>query len=321
MLFKLLLISILLGALKANADPLPSWHDGEARTRIIDFVTNVTTPGEAYVPPAERIAVFDNDGTLWAEQPLYFQLQFALDRVPAVVADNPALAKTPPFNSVLKHDREAMAAFGHKEIAQILLQTHSGMTTDEFADVVNAWIDTARHPGTDRPYTEMVYQPMLELLAFLQLSGFKTYIVSGGGVAFMRTFSERVYGIPPEQVIGSSVQVEYTEVEGQPRLIRKPGLSFIDDKEGKPVAINLHIGRIPILAFGNSDGDLQMLKWADRCGENCLIGIVHHNDAEREWAYDRDSHIGRLDKALDAAGERRWLVVDMKSDWLTVFPR
>jgi hypothetical protein len=305
----------------ATADPLPSWNDGPTRQSIVAFVGKVTQEGSAdYVPPAERIAVFDNDGTLWSEQPVYVQLAFALDRVKALAPQHPEWQTQEPFASLLKGDVAGALAGGEKAIAQIVMATHAGMTTEEFASTVQDWLATARHPVTGRPYTGMVYQPMLELLAYLRANGFQTFIVSGGGIEFMRPWTERVYGIPPEQVVGSSIRTKYELRDGEPVLVRLPELDFIDDKAGKPVGIQKHIGRRPILAFGNSDGDFEMLEWTTS-GEGPRLGlIVHHDDAGREVAYDRKSHIGRLDRGLDEAGRRGWVLVSMKDDWRTIYP-
>ncbi|MBT8462884.1 MAG: haloacid dehalogenase-like hydrolase, partial [Gemmatimonadetes bacterium] len=294
---------------------------GKAKQSIIAFVAQVTQEDSPdFVPPAERVAVFDNDGTLWSEQPMYFQVLFALDRVKAVAADHPEWKETEPFRAVLEDDREALAGMGMHEIVEIVMATHSGLTTDEFAQVVEEWMATARHPRFGVPYTDLVYQPMLELLSYLRESGFKTFIVSGGGIDFMRVFTERVYGIPPEQVVGSSGNLEFAMVDGVPTLTKTAGLDFIDDKAGKPVGIWRFIGRRPILAGGNSDGDLQMLQYTAP-GDRTAFGlIVHHDDDEREVAYDRDSHVGRLDVALTEAPERGWVVVSMKNDWSKVFP-
>ncbi|HSL19799.1 MAG TPA: HAD family hydrolase [Methylomirabilota bacterium] len=306
---------------EAALDPLPSWNDSASRTAIVDFVGRVTDPGSAdFVLEPERVAVFDNDGTLWAEQPAYFQLFFAMDRVKALASEHPEWAKRQPFQAVLEGDMEALAAAGHHGLLEIVMATHAGMTTNEFETVVGDWLATAVHPTTGRPYTEMVYQPMLELLDYLRANGFTTYIVSGGGIEFMRPWTERVYGIPPEQVVGSSIVTAYEVRDGEPVLVRQQEIDFIDDKEGKPVGINSHIGRRPIAAFGNSDGDFQMLEWTT-AGDRARLGVlIHHTDAEREWAYDRDSHIGRLDRGLDEAADRGWVVVDMKQDWSTVYP-
>jgi phosphoserine phosphatase len=303
------------------ADPLSSWNDGRAKQSIIDFVAKVTKEGSPdFVPPEERIAVFDNDGTLWAEQPMYFQLIFALDRVKALAPQHPEWKDKEPFASLLKGDVKGALAGGEHAILEIIMATHAGMTTEEFETIVKDWIATAKHPTTKRPYTEMFYQPMLELLTYLRANGFQIFIVSGGGIEFMRPWTEKVYGIPPEQVVGSSIKTKFEVHDGRPVLVRLPELNFLDDKEGKPVGINQHIGRRPIAAFGNSDGDLQMLQWtaAGKGARFCLY--VHHTDAEREWAYDRESSIGRLDKGLDEAGAKGWTVVDMKKDWKVVFP-
>jgi hypothetical protein len=303
------------------ADPLPSWNAGAARQSIVDFAAAVTTAGSPdFVPPAERIAVFDNDGCLWAEQPLYFQAFFAFDRVRALAPQHPEWKEQEPFASVLRGDVKAALAGGEHALLELVMATHAGLTTTEFAQVVRDWLATARHPVTGRPFTAMVYQPMLELLAYLRAHGFKTFIVSGGGIEFMRPWSEQVYGIPPEQVVGSSIKTRFELRDGEPVLVRLPELSFLDDKDGKPVAINLHIGRRPLAAFGNSDGDLQMLQWTAAGPGRRLALYVHHTDAEREWAYDRESPVGRLDQGLDEARARGWTVVDMKTDWKVVFP-
>ncbi len=303
------------------ADPLPSWKDSEAKKSIIDFVGKVTQDDSSdFVPPAERIAVFDNDGTLWSEQPMYFQLAFAFDRVKVLAPDHPEWKTKEPFSSLLKGDMKGVAASGMKGLLEIVAATHSGMTTEEFDEIVINWINTAKHPVTGKLYTEMVFQPMLELLDYLRAKGFKTFIVSGGGVEFMRPWTERVYGIPPEQVVGSSIKIEYEVRDGKPVIMRLPEVDFIDDKSGKPLGINAHIGRRPILAFGNSDGDFQMLEWTT-AGKGPRLGLlVHHTDAEREYAYDRDSHFGKLDKGLDEASKRGWIIVDMKNDWDRIFP-
>jgi hypothetical protein len=306
----------------AADDPLSSWNDGAAKRAIVDFVRRVTTPGgRDFVPVPERIATFDNDGTLWAEQPIYFQFAFVFDRIKALEPQNPKWKTTQPYKAILDGDMKTLAASGQKGLLQLLADTHTGMTTDEFSKIVSDWTATAQHPRFKRPYIELVYQPMLELLAYLRTNGFKTFIVSGGGIEFMRVFAEKVYGIPPEQVVGSQGKLKFELRDGKPVLVKLPEVQFIDDKEGKPVGIQSHIGRRPIAAFGNSDGDLQMLQWTT-AGEGARFGlIVHHTDAEREWAYDRKSHIGQLDKALDEANTKGWLVVDMKKDWKTVFPQ
>jgi phosphoglycolate phosphatase-like HAD superfamily hydrolase len=303
------------------ADPLPSWNDGPARRGVVAFVEGATRAGgPGYVAPAERIAVFDNDGTLWSEQPMYFQAFFIFDRIKALGPQHPEWKQQEPFASVLRGDLKSALAGGERALLELAMATHAGTTTEEFDTIVGDWIATAKHPKTGRLYTEMVYQPMLELLDYLRANGFKTYIVSGGGIEFMRPWAERVYGIPPEQVIGSSIKTKFELREGQPVLVRLPELNFIDDKAGKPVAIQMHIGRRPIAAFGNSDGDLQMLQWtaAGPGARFCLY--VHHTDAEREWAYDRQSHVGRLDKGLDEARASGWTVVDMKRDWNRIYP-
>jgi phosphoglycolate phosphatase-like HAD superfamily hydrolase len=304
------------------ADPLPSWNDGAAKKAIVTFVTKVTKQGSPdFVPEPERIATFDNDGCLWAEQPMYFQLLFALDRVKTLAPQHPEWKTTEPFASLLKGDVKGALAGGQKSLMEIMMAAHAGMSTQEFEQIVKDWIATAKHPKTGRLYTEMVYQPMLELLAYLRAHGFKTFIVSGGGIEFMRAFAEKVYGIPPEQVVGSSIKTKFEMSGGQPALMRLPEINFIDDGPGKPIGINQHIGRRPIAAFGNSDGDLQMLQWtaAGTGARFCLY--VHHTDAEREWAYDRTSHIGKLDKGLDEATAKGWTVVDMKNDWKTIYPK
>jgi hypothetical protein len=303
-----------------QAEPLPSWRDSESRTQIISFVDAVTDPGSPdFVPAPERIAVFDNDGTLWSEQPFYFQLDFAIDRVRALADEHPDWATTQPFKAALEGDMEALVASGQQGLLELLMAGHAGMTTEAFAAIVRDWVASARHPRFDRRYTELVYQPMLELLEYLRANGFQTWIVSGGGIEFMRPWTLDVYGVPPEQVIGSSIKTRFELRDGEPVLVRLPEMNFIDDKEGKPVAINQHIGRRPIAAFGNSDGDLQMLQWTT-AGEGRRLGaIIRHTDAEREWAYDRESHIGRLDKALDEAARHGWVVVDMKHDWGRVY--
>jgi phosphoserine phosphatase len=300
---------------------LPSWNDTASKKAITTFVERVTEPGSPYfVPEAERIATFDNDGTLWAEQPIYFQLAFALDRVKMLAPQHPEWKDQEPFASLLKGDIKGALAGGEASIFQIVTATHSGMTTVEFETIVHDWITNAKHPQTGKPYTEMVYQPMLELLAYLRGNGFKTFIVSGGGIDFMRVFAERVYGIPPEQVVGSSGKLDFEMRDGKPILMKLPELSFNDDKAGKPVQIQMHIGQRPIAAFGNSDGDLQMLEWAKGGDGIRLALLVHHTDAEREWAYDRKSAVGQLDKALDVAQAEGWTVVDMRDDWKKIFP-
>ena len=303
------------------AEPLPSWNDGATRDSIIDFVRSVTTEnGPDFIPIPERIAVFDNDGTLWCEQPIYVQFAFAIDRVKALAPQRPEWKETEPFKSVLANDLVTALVDGEQAVARLIAATHTELTVDEFHDIVAEWLATARHPKFDRPYTELVYQPMLELLAYLREHGFKTYIVSGGGVDFMRVFTEQVYGIPPEQVIGSRGKLKFEERNGEPVLLKLPEIDLVDDGPGKPVGIQQMIGRRPVMAFGNSDGDLQMLQWTT-AGEGPRFAlIVHHTDADREYAYDRASHIGKLDKALDEATQRGWTVVNMQTDWKEVFP-
>jgi phosphoserine phosphatase len=302
------------------SDPLPSWTEGTAKARIVAFVQSVTDSSDQdWVPPGDRIAVFDNDGTLWCEQPMYTQLAFVLDRVRALAPEHPEWVDKQPFDAALEGDMEALGAAGERGLVELLMTTHAGMTTDEFQVVVRRWLATARHPRFDRPYTDLAYQPMLELLSYLRTNGFKTFIVSGGGIEFLRVFAEQVYGVPPEQVIGSSIRTDYEVRDGTPVLVRRPEIDFIDDKAGKPVGINRHIGHRPIAAFGNSDGDFQMLEWTT-AGTGARLGlIVHHTDADREYAYDRQSHVGRLDRALDEASTKSWLIVDMKRDWKTIF--
>jgi len=322
-----LLVAVLIGALALAAtvaqadDPLPSWNDTTPKKAIIAFLERVTKEGSSdFVPPNERIATFDNDGTLWAEQPLYFQFLFAIDRVKALAPQHPEWKTKEPFASLLKGDMKTALTGGEHAFLEIVAATHSGMTTEEFDHIVKEWLATAKHPKTGRLYTEMVYQPMLELLAYLRANGFKTFIVSGGGVEFMRTFADKVYGIPPEQVVGSTGKLKFDLRDGTPVLVKLPEVQFIDDKDGKPVGIQMNIGHRPIAAFGNSDGDLQMLQWAAAGSGARFCLYVHHTDAEREWAYDRNSSIGRLDKGLDEAKAKGWTVVSMKDDWKTIFP-
>ena len=321
-----LLFSAALGTTDAQArggaDPLPSWNDTAPRKALIAFVERVTRQGSPdFVPPTGRIATFDNDGTLWAEQPIYFQVQFALDRVKALAPQHPEWKTKEPFSHLLAGDMKAFLAGGEKSLMEVMAVAHSGMTTTEFEAIVKDWLRTAKHAKTGQPYTKMVYQPMLEVLEYLRAHGFKTFIVSGGGVEFMRAFAEDVYGIPPEQVVGSQGKLKFELRDGKPALVKLPEIQFIDDKEGKAIAIQTLIGRRPLAAFGNSDGDLQMLQWT-AAGEGARFGlIVHHTDAAREWAYDRASHIGKLDKALDEAKLEGWTVASIKDDWKTVFPK
>jgi hypothetical protein len=305
---------------QAQSDPLPSWNDGPSKQAITGFVARVTQQGGPdFVPPDERIATFDNDGTLWVEHPIYTQLAFALDRVKVLAPLHPEWNSTQPFKAAVEGDMKTLAGAGEHGMAELVMATHAGMTTAEFEKIVTDWIATARHPRFKRPYTELSYQPMIELLAYLRANGFKTFIVSGGGVEFMRPWTERVYGVPPEQVIGSSIKTKFQMRDGQPELFRLPEVNFVDDKAGKPVGINEFIGRRPIAAFGNSDGDLEMLQWTTMTGGARFGLIVHHTDAQREYAYDRDTEFGRLDKALDAAALNKWTVVDMKNDWKRIF--
>src|SRR5262245_2953282 len=305
----------------AQGDPLPSWNEGPSKQSILSFVAAVSRDGSPdFVPAPERIATFDNDGTLWCEQPMYVQLAFALDRVKALSNQHPEWQHQQPFKAVLENDMAALAQSGEQGVLELVLATHAGMSTSDFENITVDWLKTARHPRFQRPYTELVYQPMLELLAYLRDNDFKTFIVSGGGIEFMRPWTERIYAIPPAQVVGSSIKTEFKMVDGRAELLRLPAINFIDDGAGKPVGINEHIGRRPIAAFGNSDGDLEMLQWATLSGGRRLGLIVHHTDAAREYAYDRQSHIGRLDKALAAAKQYNWTLVSMKDDWKDIFP-
>jgi phosphoglycolate phosphatase-like HAD superfamily hydrolase len=302
-------------------DPLPSWNETAPKKAVIAFVEKVTKEGSPdFVPVPERIATFDNDGTLWAEKPVPFQFVFAFDRVKALAPQHPEWKTKQPFASLLKGDMAGVAAAGEKGVLEIMAATHTGMTTDEFSRSVQEWIPSAKHPGTGRLFTDMVYQPMLELLAYLRANGFKTFIVSGGGVEFMRPWTERIYGIPPEQVIGSSGKLKLETRDGKPVLVKLPAVELINDREGKPVGIQSRIGRRPIAAFGNSDGDLQMLQWA-MAGEGARFALfVHHDDAQREFAYDRADKLQQFDKGWDEAVAKGWTVVSMKADWNTIFP-
>jgi phosphoserine phosphatase len=324
--FILILLCVLIytsamGQVTSGADPLPSWNVGAAKENIQAFVSDVTDPRSKYfIPVEERIAVFDNDGTLWSEQPAYFQLFFALDRVKALAPKHPEWKTKQPFKAALEGDLKTVFSGGEHALLELVMASHAGNTTEEFEQIVTEWIGTAKHPRFNRPYTECVFQPMLELLSYLRANGFKTWIVSGGGIEFMRPWVEKVYGIPPEQVIGSSIKTRFEIRDGKPVLVRLPEIDFIDDKGEKPVGIHKFIGRRPIAAFGNSDGDLQMLQWTSAGSGSRFCLYVHHTDAEREWAYDRKSWIGRLDKGLDEAKAKGWTVVDMKKDWKRVFP-
>ena len=318
------LVSVVLNFWKptVQAQDLESWNNTETKSAIVDFVERVTAEGNAdFVPPEERIAVFDNDGTLWSEKPFYFQLAFAFDRIKELAPKNPQWQDKPILKAAIDGDLKTVLEGGEHALIEIVMATHSGITTTEFEEIVNQWIKTARHPKTGLRYQEMVFQPMLELMRYLRKHKFETWIVSGGGIEFMRPWSEKVYGIPPQQVIGSCIKVKYEVRDGIPVLVRLPELEFIDDKAGKPVGIHKFIGRRPIAAFGNSDGDLEMLQWTTS-GDGARFGlIVHHTDKEREFAYDRDSSVGRLDKGLTEAAEKNWTVVDMKKDWSTVFQK
>lgn len=305
--------------LALSQDALPSWREGRAKAAIVAFVQKVTTAGTSFVPVADRIAVFDNDGTLWSEQPYYFQLGFMIDRVKVLAPEHPEWKEKEPFKSILEGNLAGLASAGEKGIVELGMATHAGMTTDEFSKIVTDWFATARHPKFKRPYNEITFLPMRELLDYLRDNGFKTYIVSGGGVEFMRPMTQKMYGIPPEQVIGSSIETKYLLEGDTPVLTREPKIDFIDDGAGKPVGINKFIGHRPIFVAGNSDGDYEMLRWAT-AGDGPRFGmIVHHTDADREYAYDRDSHFGKLDKALTEAGTRNWLLVDMKADWGRIY--
>ncbi len=317
-----LLAIVIAGLTTAYAqDPLSSWNDGPTKQAIVAFVAKVSKEGSPdFVPPAERIATFDNDGTLWCEQPMYFQLFFALDRVKTLAPQHPEWKTKEPFASLLKGDVKGALAGGEHAILEIIVATHAGMTTAEFEKIVADWIATAKHPKFKRPYTECIYQPMVELLAYLRANGFKTFIVSGGGIEFMRPWTEKVYGIPPEQVVGSSIKTKYEMRDGKPVLMRLPEMNFIDDKAGKPVGINSHIGRRPIAAFGNSDGDQQMLEWTQAGSGARLMMLVHHDDAAREFAYGAESKIGTFSDALMVEAKKDgWTVISMKDDWKTIF--
>lgn len=304
-----------------GVEPLPSWNDTAPKQSILAFVEKVTKEGSPdFVPPAERLAVFDNDGCLWAEQPVYFQAIYIFDRIKVLAPEHPEWKEKEPFASVLKGDVKSALAGGEHALLEMAMATHANLTTGEFDQAAREWLATARHPKTGRPYDHMVYQPMLELLDYLRANGFKTFIVSGGGIDFLRVFAGEVYGVPPHQVVGSSIKAKYEVREGEPVLVKIPELNFIDDKEGKSVGIHQHIGKRPLMAFGNSDGDFQMLEWTT-AGKGPRFGLlVHHTDADREWAYDRESHVGKLARGLDEAGDRGWTVVDMKEDWKAVFP-
>jgi len=314
-------VALCLAAGPALADALPSWNSGDAKARITDFVERVTDPASPdYVTPAARIATFDNDGTLWAEKPVYFQFLFAIDRLREMAAADSSVLSTDLLRAAAEGDMETVAAAGEEGLLEIVSTTHSGLSVEAFVAEARAWLQEARHPQSGMAYDAMIYQPMLELLRYLRDEDFKTYIVSGGGLHFVRAFSEEVYGIPPEQVIGSTGNASYAVIDGVPTVTKDPGIFFLDDKAGKPLAIEARIGRRPIFVGGNSDGDFEMLEWAT-AGEGPRFGlIVHHTDAEREFAYDRDSHVGRLGRGLDEAEARGWLLVDMARDWARVWP-
>ena len=331
--FRLLLLFILVIACKnetnqteevivtGNLDPLPSWNEGVTKQAITDYVNKVTLEGsDNFIPVSERIAVFDNDGNLWSEKPAYFQLFFAIDRIKALASEHPEWKTTQPYQSVLENDMATLMSFGEHGLIEIVMATHGNTTVDEFEQIVKDWLATAKHPRFDKPYTDLVYQPMLELLDYLRDHDFKTFIVSGGGIEFMRPWVEGVYGVPKDQVIGSSIKTKYDYNDGNPVIRRLPELNFIDDKEGKPEGINQYIGRKPVFASGNSDGDLQMMRWTDSNTIENFKLYLHHTDSIREWAYDRKSSVGRLDKGLDEALEKGWTIIDMENDWKVVYP-
>ncbi len=314
-------MSLIFSTSATAADPLPSWSDNPTKATIIEFVQAVTREGgKDYVLPAERIATFDNDGTLWVEYPMYTQVLFAFERVKKLAPQHPEWKIKQPFKALLEGDMKTVGASGTKGLMEIILATHTGMTATEFSEEVHKWLTTTQHPKFKRPYVECIYKPQIELLEYLRANEFKTFIVSGGGIAFMRSITEQAYGIPPEQVVGSSIVTEFQVKDGKPELVRMPKINFVNDKAGKPVGIYQHIGRRPILAFGNSDSDIEMIKYT-MGGKGRRLGLfVHHTDANREFAYDRKSHVGKLDKALDQADANGWIIVDMKKDWKEVFP-
>jgi len=308
-------------ASKSIQDPLPSWNEGETKTAIISYVNAVSDESSTdFIEVKDRIATFDNDGNLWSEQPAYFQLFFAIDRVKAMAADHPEWTTEQPFKAVLENNMEALAKQGEHGLLQLVMATHAGNTTEEFKSDVQEWIKTALHPTKKVTYDKLVYQPMLELLQYLRANEFKTYVVSGGGVDFMRAFVTEIYGIPEEQIIGSRIKTSFDYNDGNPVIKRLPELDFIDDKEGKPLNIQKIIGKKPIFSSGNSDGDLQMMQWTASNKYKSFMLYVHHTDEEREWAYDRESHIGKLDKGLDQALKDGWTVIDMKNDWKVIYP-
>lgn len=336
LLFSILFVSLIISGCKnensettevvveeivTESDPLPSWNDGSAKNAIMDYVEDVTNPNsQNFIPIEDRISTFDNDGNLWSEQPAYFQLFFAIDRVKEMAPDNPEWKDKQPYKAILEDDMKTLMSYGEHGLLEIVMATHAGMTTEEFEQIVKNWLKTAKHPRFNKAYNELVYQPMLELLDYLRANDFKTFIVSGGGIEFMRPWTEEVYGIPTNQVVGSSIATEFDYNNGNPVIKRLPKIDFIDDKEGKPVGINKHIGKKPVFASGNSDGDLQMMQWADSNSYKSFQLYLHHTDAEREWAYDRESHIGKFDKGLDEANKKGWTVIDMKNDWNVIYP-
>jgi hypothetical protein len=304
-----------------QTDPLPSWNEGNTKQAIIDYVMDITNEeSENFIPVSDRIATFDNDGNLWSEQPMYFQLLFAMDRIKVLAPEHPEWKTQQPFKAVLDNDMKELSKYGVPGILELVMGSHAGMTTEEFEAIVKDWLATARHPRFDRPFTDLVYQPMLELLQYLRDHDFKTFIVSGGGIEFMRPWVEEIYGIPPDQVVGSSIKTEFDYNNGNPVIKRLPEMDFIDDKEGKPIGIHKFIGKKPVFASGNSDGDLQMMQWTASNEHKSFLLYLHHTDGDREWAYDRESHIGRLDKGLDEAKEKGWTVIDMKEDWKIIYP-
>ncbi|MBL0075164.1 MAG: haloacid dehalogenase-like hydrolase [Rhodocyclaceae bacterium] len=317
----LLLLTLASIAPAYSADALPSWNEGATKQSIVSFVERVTTQsGKDYVAPAERIAVFDNDGTLWSEQPLYFQLFFTFERIRTLAPQRPEWQEKPAVKALLVGDMKAVMASSERDLFELVIMAHAGNTTEDFNKIVKDWVANSRHPKSKRPFTEMVFQPMLELMAYLRANGFKTYICSGGDLDFMRAFAERVYGIPPEQVIGSSFKYSLGSVADPLAIVIQPKLDVINDNDMKPVSIHRAIGRRPIFTFGNSDGDHAMLRWTAAGSGARFMGLVHHTDGEREVAYDRESKIGKLDKALDDALAKGWAVADVKRDWRVVFP-
>lgn len=305
----------------ATQDPLPSWNEGSTKTAILDYVSSVTNPDSPdFIPIEDRIATFDNDGNLWSEKPVYFQLLFAIDRVKAMAADHPEWNEQMPFKAVLEDDMDALIATGKRGLLELVMATHAGITADEFESIAGQWLEDSRHPRFDRRFNELIYQPMLELLMHLRAHQFKTFIVSGGGIAFIRVWAEDAYGIPTDQVVGSSIKTTYEYKDGKTAIRRLPEIDFIDDHEGKPVGINKYIGKKPVFASGNSDGDLQMLQYSDDHKYKSFQLYLHHTDEEREWAYDRESAVGRLDKGLDEAAAKGWTVIDMKNDWKVIYP-